>query len=83
MGTARLKSLVDRLREALSGEDETIPKGWLSLKELQQEFGVGTRQTRTIAWAGVEKGILEHRFFRLTCKSGGKKNFSYFKEIIG
>jgi len=81
MGTPRLKNLVARLKEALSGKEEVIPKGWISLKELQKELGIGPRQTRAIAWASVEKGILEHRYFKLFGKTGKKSNFSYFREV--
>ena len=74
--------LAKRLKEALLGKPDPIPKGWMSCEELGEMLGLKDRQTRETAWAGVKSGILESKRFRLIGRNGAPRYFTYFKEIV-
>jgi len=54
-----------KLSEALSREDEIVPKGWFTAREWARKWGIRAAQTRERLRDAVEDGEMELRNFRI------------------
>lgn len=63
--------LLKRLKNAINNTEEQVPDGWKTAWQLQQEWGMSPAHTGRLIRAGVQKGILEARKFRVSTERRG------------
>lgn len=63
--------LLRRLKDAVNNTEEQVPEGWKTAWQLQQEWGMSPAHTGRLIRAGVQKGILETRKFRIQTQRRG------------
>lgn len=63
--------LLKRLKDAINNTEEQVPDGWKTAWQLQHELGMSPAHTGRLIRAGVQKGILETRKFRIKTQRRG------------
>lgn len=60
------------LAEAIAGNTDKVPVGFMRLAELQKIFGLGSRQTQESIKVMTNSGKAERKIFRIKTLSGVK-----------
>jgi hypothetical protein len=63
--------LLKSLKAAINNTEEQVPEGWKTTWQLQLEWGLSPAHTGRLIRAGVQKGILEARKFRIQTQRRG------------
>lgn len=63
--------LLRQLLGAVNNTEEKVPEGWKTAWQLQIEWGLSPAHTGRLIRAGVQKGILETRKFRIPTQRRG------------
>ncbi len=56
---------LNQLRKEFSGPPESIPDGWLTVKQLAKESGMSEVHTRKVVAKGIENGTVEVKKFKI------------------
>lgn len=63
--------LLKRLKDAINNTEEQVPDGWKTAWQLQKDWDLSPAHTGRLIRAGVDRGILETRKFRIQTQRRG------------